>query len=183
LSILYTLVLAAGLGSRFGGRKLLSPWRGGVLLDGALGVALDSPTQAVFLVTGADAVEVAAAARSFAQERLQDERLNIVTARDYAQGLSASLKSGLAALPSDTSGALVFLGDMPDGAVAAAPIHRGRRGNPVGLSRALFSALSHLDGDQGARTVLDGLGPGLALVETEDDGVLIDVDHPGEAPA
>jgi molybdenum cofactor cytidylyltransferase len=198
LSRLYALVLAAGLGSRFGGRKLLSPWRGGMLLDGTLAMALDSPTHAVFVVTGADGVEVSAAAQTFAERRGQADRLNLVTAHDYAQGLSASLKAGLAALPQDASGALVFLGDMPvvpvdvsgklanalaNGALAAAPVHRGRRGNPVGLSRAVFDTVSRLEGDQGARMVLDELGPRLALVEIEDDGVLIDVDRPGDAPA
>jgi molybdenum cofactor cytidylyltransferase len=198
LSGLYALVLAAGQGSRFGGRKLLSPWRGGVLLDGALAVALDSPAQAVMLVTGADAEDVAAAARGLADRRGQGGRLNLVFARRHAEGLSASLRAGLAALPNDASGVLVFLGDMPvippdvpvrlaaalaEGAIAAAPVRRGQRGNPVALSRALFAQIEALSGDRGARAVLDGLGKRLVLVEIEDDGVLIDVDRPGDTPA
>ncbi len=198
MSGLYALVLAAGLGSRFGGRKLLSPWRGGVLLDGALSVALDSPTEAVWLVTGADGAEVAAAAQKLAQARHQAKRLRILAAPDYADGLSASLRAGLAALPDETSGVLVFLGDMPvvppdlaaqlahalaGGALAAAPICNGQRGNPVALSSALFAQLAQLSGDKGARSVLDGLGARLALIPTENDGVLIDVDRPGDTPA
>ncbi|HVY34351.1 MAG TPA: nucleotidyltransferase family protein [Caulobacteraceae bacterium] len=198
MSALYALVLAAGLGSRFGGRKLLSPWRGGVLLDGALAVALDSPAEAVFLVIGSDGAEVASAAQTLAQTRGQANRLRIVEAADFADGLSASLRAGLAALPAEASGVLVFLGDMPVvprdldaqlaqalavGALASAPIRNGQRGNPVGLSSALFAQLTQLTGDKGARAVLDGLGAQLTLIPTEDDGVLIDVDRPGEAPA
>lgn len=198
MSTLYALVLAAGAGSRFGGRKMLSPWRGGVLLDGALAVALDSPAGAVFLVTGADGAEVASAAQTLARTRDQARRLRIVAAHDYADGLSASLRAGLAALPAEASGVLVFLGDMPlvppylavqladalaGGALAAAPIRNGQRGNPVGLSSVLFAQLAQLTGDRGARAVLDGLGAQLTLIPTEDDGVLIDVDRPGEAPA
>lgn len=194
----YALVLAAGQGARFGGRKLLSPWRGGVLLDGALAAALAAPVEAVLLVTGADAAEVAAAGRDFAARLGQGGRLRIVTARDYALGMAESLRAGLTALPADASGVLVFLGDMPVvppeipdqlaralavGAPAAAPIHKGQRGNPVALSRVLFADLAVLKGDTGARGLLDGLGERLALVETDSDGVLIDVDRPGEAPA
>jgi len=198
LSGLYALVLAAGKGARFGGRKLLSPWRGGALLDGALAVALAAPVEAVVLVTGSDADEVAAAGRDFAARRGRNERLTVVTAHDFAEGLSASLRAGLAALPGDAAGVLVFLGDMPvvppdiapklacalaDGASAAAPVHKGRRGHPVAFSRMLFPDLAALTGDKGARGLLDRLGDGMALIQTESDGVLIDVDWPGQAPA
>ena len=198
MSGLYALVLGAGKGARFGGRKLLSPWRGGVLLDGALAAALAAPVESVLLVTGADAAEVAASARGFADRRGQGERLKVVEAKDYAEGLSASLRTGLAAVPANASGILVFLGDMPvvpndvparlahalvKGAPAAAPIHKGQRGNPVGLSRVLFADLTALTGDKGARGLLDGLGDRITLIETDSDGVLIDVDRPGEAPA
>lgn len=198
MSALYALVLAAGEGARFGGRKLLSPWRGGVLLDGALAVALDAPVQTVLLVVGADGAEVAQAGRGFAERRGQGERLLIVEAKDYAQGLSASLRAGLSAVQPGASGALVFLGDMPlvppqvpaalaraldAGAPAAAPIHKGQRGNPVALSRSLFADLAALTGDRGARALLDSLGERLVLVQTDSPGVLIDVDRPGEAPA
>jgi molybdenum cofactor cytidylyltransferase len=197
VSGLHALVLAAGLGSRFGGRKLISPWRGGVLLDGALSVALDSPVEAVLLVVGADGPQVAAAARALAERRGQAGRLVVVTAHDFAEGLSASLRAGLAALPPQASGVLVFLGDMPvipsdmpaqlagalaAGALAAAPTCQGKRGHPVALSRSLFPALAGLSGDRGARSVLEGLGETLTLIETDDPGVLIDVDRPGEAP-
>jgi molybdenum cofactor cytidylyltransferase len=58
----------------------------------------------------------------------------------------------------------------------------GRRGNPVLLSSALFPQLLALTGDAGARGVLQGLGDRLALVESPDDGVLFDVDEPGDLP-
>ncbi|HEY9219590.1 MAG TPA: NTP transferase domain-containing protein, partial [Phenylobacterium sp.] len=38
-------MLAAGAGSRFGGGKLLTPWAGGVLLDGALAAAFAAPVR------------------------------------------------------------------------------------------------------------------------------------------
>jgi molybdenum cofactor cytidylyltransferase len=183
------LVLAAGLATRFGGGKLLAPFEGGVLLDGALRAAFAAPVRSVTVVTGAEAERVAAAARAF------DPKIRIVRAAAFAEGLAASLRAGVASLGPDAAGAFVFLGDMPRvpaavlgplaaalsaGALAAAPVFEGRRGNPVLIGRPLFPELLRLTGDEGARRVLQGLGDRLALVKAPDDGVLFDVDEPGQ---
>jgi molybdenum cofactor cytidylyltransferase len=109
--------------------------------------------------------------------------------------MAASLRAGIESLPPDVEAVFVFLGDMPRvphavlaplahaveaGAPAAAPVFGGRRGNPVVLARALFPQLLALQGDVGARRVLDGLGERLALVDSPDDGVLFDVDRPAD---
>ena len=189
IEALEAIVLAAGFGSRFGGRKLLAAWGEGVLLDAALAAAFAAPVHSVTVVTGADAEAVAAAARAF------DPRVRIVHAADHAEGMGASLRAGVASLPSDATGAFVVLGDMPRvpvsvlpklaealaaGAPAAAPVFGGRRGNPALIGRALFPDLLALTGDAGARSVLQGLGDRLALVEAPDDGVLFDVDEAGD---
>ncbi|HEX2802167.1 MAG TPA: nucleotidyltransferase family protein [Phenylobacterium sp.] len=186
---LEALVLAAGTGSRFGGGKLLAPWGQGLLLHGALAAAFAAPARGVTVVTGADAAAVGAAARAY------NPAVRVVHAADFAEGMGASLRAGIAGLPKDTAGAFVFLGDMPrvphevlgslaealgQGATAAAPTFQGRRGNPVLLSAALFPQLLALTGDQGARSVVQGLGAQLALIEVLDDGVLFDVDERGD---
>ena len=48
------VVLAAGAAARFGGGKLLAPWRGGLLIEAALDAAFAAPVRSVVLVTGAD---------------------------------------------------------------------------------------------------------------------------------
>jgi molybdenum cofactor cytidylyltransferase len=183
------VVLAAGSGSRFGGGKLLAPWRGGLLLHGALAAARAAPVRAVTVVTGADAEAVAAAVKAF------DPAARIAFAFDHGEGMGASLRAGIASLPQDTAAAFVFLGDMPrvphavlaplaeamaEGAPAAAPVFDGRRGNPVVLGRELFPQLLALTGDTGARGVLQSLDDRLRLVEAPDDGVLFDVDSPAD---
>ena len=183
---LEAVVLAAGAGTRFGGGKLTAAWGGGRLIDGAIAAALAAPVRGVVVVTGADP---AAAGLS------GDGRLRLVHAPDYAEGMAASLRAGIAALAADTAGAFLFLGDMPRvphatapalaealaaGALAAAPVFAGRRGHPVIFARALFADLLMLRGDQGARSILDHLGDRLALVPAPDAGVLFDVDSPGD---
>lgn len=188
---LEAIVLAAGAGSRFGGGKLLAPWRGGVLLDGALAAAFASPVRSVSVVWGADPV-VADAASAFAERTGEPARLRLVYAARHADGLSASLAAGLAALPADARGAFVFLGDMPriasglttrmaeafaGGAAAVAPEFDGQRGHPVLFGPLLWPRLQALSGDRGAGELLRGLGETLALVPAPDDGVLFDVDR------
>ena len=186
---LEAVILAAGSGHRFGGGKLTATWGTRPLLEGALSVAFVAPVRSVTVVTGADANSVSAAVRAF------DPRALIVHAPDYAEGMAASLRAGVASLPADAVGVFAFLGDMPrvpvailpvmaralaDGAPAVAPTFGGRRGNPVLFDRTLFPQLLALTGDIGARGVLQGLGERLVLIESPDDGVLFDVDEPGD---
>ena len=187
-------MLAGGAGTRFGGAKLTAPWRGGALIDGALAAAFAAPARSVTVVTGADP-EVGEAARTFAGRIGAADRLRLVHCEGHAEGMGATLRTGIAALPDDAAGAFVFLGDMPRvpasvlpklaaalaaGAPAAAPTFQGQRGHPVLFSRSLFRDLLTLTGDEGARQVLRGLGERVALVEAPDAGVLFDVDQPAD---
>jgi molybdenum cofactor cytidylyltransferase len=185
------VLLAAGAGRRFGdGGKLLAPYGGGRLMDAALHLALAAPVDEVVLVTGARGPEVAA--HALAQSGPQ--RLRVVAAADWGDGLSASLRAGVRAV-GDADAALVLLADMPRvpsavlgplvdavraGAAAAAPVFRGQRGHPVVFRAALFPQLLALAGDQGAGRLLAGMGADLAVVDAPDDGVLYDVDTPGD---
>jgi len=114
---------------------------------------------------------------------------------DAAQGLSTSVRRGLAALPAESDGAVVCLGDMPrvtsavidrliaafnptEGRAICVPVRGGKRGNPVLLGRQLFGELAGVSGDVGARGLIAAHPELVCEVETENDGVLIDIDTP-----
>ena len=176
------LVLAAGKSSRMGGpNKLLSRIDGRPLVAHVVDAALASRAASVTLVTGhmADRVAEAVAGRAVA----------CVHNPDYAEGMSTSLRAGLAAIPNEAEAVIVLLADMPRvtaamidqligaydparGALIIVPTFEGRRGNPVLWSRRFFPDLDRISGDIGARNVIAAypeavveveLGPAVAL--------------------
>lgn len=183
----HALLLAAGAGSRFGGRKLLAPWRGEALVRAAARIALAAPVESCTVVTGSDADEVEAAL-----EGLDAARLVKVRAPGWRAGLAASLRAGVASLPASSRGVVVFLGDMPlvpstaawlllaaldEGAAGAEMRHRQGPAHPVAFGRVLFEDLLALQGDAGGRHILAGRDD-VARFETEEAGAAFDIDRP-----
>ena len=187
------VVLAAGQSRRMGAaNKLLLEVDGVPLIRRSVSAALASACDAVFVVTGHQAERVASA--------LSDLKLEIVGCEDYASGLSASLRAGIAALPEDCDAAVVCLGDMPEvtsahidrliaafepveGRAVCVPTYQGKRGNPVLWDRRFFSELADIRGDVGARHLI-GEHPELVCeVSMTEPGVLVDVDSPAALKA
>lgn len=184
------VVLAAGRSTRMGGpNKLLEPILGKPLVRHAVEAALGAGLGHVVVVTGHQGPAVEAA--------LDGLGVRFARNRDYAGGLSTSLKVGLGALPADVDAALVMLGDMPGvspallgklaaafdpdpdaGAGIVAPTRAGRRGNPVLWGRRFFPELMSVEGDVGGRHLLGVYADAVREVEAEDDGPMIDVDTP-----
>ncbi len=182
------LLLAAGRGTRFGSSpKLLAAFEGRPLVRHAAEAALSSRLRPVVAVLGAYEAEVGAAL----------EGLDIVTVRNpvYADGLSTSLRAGIAALPASCPAVVVILGDMPrvtaariDGLAeafvaagrvvsAVVPVQDGRRGNPVLLNLAVLEpGIAALRGDRGAGPLLAGRTDVLEL--PGDAGTALDIDTP-----
>ncbi|MCL4184121.1 MAG: molybdopterin-binding/glycosyltransferase family 2 protein [Burkholderiaceae bacterium] len=183
------LVLAAGRSSRMGGaNKLLEPVDGVPMVLRAVNAALASQAASVTVVLGHQADEV--------ETMLAGRAVQVVRNPDHAQGMSSSVRCGLAALPPQARAALVVLGDMPgitadhlDRLIDAfdatrpaivVPCRQGRRGNPVLLPRELFGEASAVSGDQGARGLIARHAQLVTQVEFDDDAIFVDVDSPDE---
>jgi molybdenum cofactor cytidylyltransferase len=182
------IVLAAGRSTRMGGpNKLLADVGGRPLVRIAVEEALASRAQPVVVVTGHQREQVEAA--------LKGLPVILTHNPDFAQGLSTSLKAGLAALPAGADGAIVCLGDMPQvdaglidrlvaafepekGALVVVPTIAGKRGNPVVWSRRFFADLSRLDGDVGARHLIGTYPEAVVEVPVTGRAAFVDVDTP-----
>ena len=182
------ILLAAGKSSRMGARhKLLREVDGEPLLRRSAKVALASKASAVHVVLPPDSAKQ--------HDILAGLDVQRVIAQDAGTGLAASLRAGIGALPSDCAAVIVALADMPDVTPAhinalitafdpaneqyiCAPFApNGKRGNPVLFDRRYFEALAGLQGDRGAKQLIDQAGEFVASVPL-DAGVLIDLDTP-----
>ena len=183
----HAVVLAAGRSSRMGGpNKLLALFAGEPLIRRTASRAAASLVAGTVVVAGYQADRIRAA--------LFGLNVTVVENPDYRSGLASSLKAGVASLPASAAGVLVALGDMPDvssedldrliNAFIASgsnsivrATHNGKRGNPVLLPRSMFEAVATLEGDTGARHLVEL--EGLAVIDVEIGAAAsVDVDTP-----
>lgn len=159
---LFTIVLAAGRGVRYGGTKQLALYRGLPLVAHATRAAEAICGDRVVLVAGSAAAKVVAAAAPLAGYFTVNDR--------YRDGLSTSLAAGIRSVREVAGGVLVLLADQPlvtagHLAVLAAAWrarpdaivtsrYAGSDGPPVIFPRALFGELASVRGDRGARPVI-----------------------------
>jgi CTP:molybdopterin cytidylyltransferase MocA len=156
MATLTGIVLAAGAGTRMGTPKALMrtaddvPW-----LAVAVQLLRAAGCDRVLVVLGAAIVDVPPGA-------------DAVLAADWAEGMSASLRAGLAAASGDA--AVITLVDLPelplgvvqrlvagsvDGDTLRQAVFEGRPGHPVLIGRDHWSAvIASLSGDRGARSYL-----------------------------
>ncbi len=157
------LLLAAGAGTRMGQPKALvvgddgTPW-----LHASLRRLQDGGCRRVTVVLGAAADEAATL--------LEGADAHVAVAADWAEGMSASLRTGLGALDPQADAALVTLIDLPDvtadvvrrvvaaatgPGVLARATYGGTPGHPVLLGRDHWAGVvATATGDQGARDYL-----------------------------
>jgi CTP:molybdopterin cytidylyltransferase MocA len=157
------VILAAGGSTRMGGRdKLMEPVDGLPLVrrqaelaravtSGLVVVALPPPPQPRY-------------------DALEGLEVLCLPVMDSEEGMNASLRTAIAALPADVPAAMLILGDLPDltrndlgdvldamqtdalvwrGATAA-----GKPGHPIIFSAQLFDAFADLTGDEGGQHVM-----------------------------
>lgn len=179
------VLLAAGRSSRMGGpNKLLALFDGKPLVRRTAERALGSKAANAIVVTGHQRERVRSA--------LSGLDITLAHNPDFADGLASSLKAGIARVALDAAGAMIVLGDMPGisskdldslidafrrsgGRAVVRAAHHGKRGNPVLLPRSLFAAVAQLEGDTGARHLVEA--EGLDVIDVEiGQGASIDVD-------
>ena len=181
------VLLAAGRSSRMGGpNKLLARFDGVPLARRTAERLAASDARPVVAVVGHQAARL--------RGLFDDLPLTVAENPDFASGLAGSLKAGVRALPPGIDGVLVALADMPgvatadyDRMLAAFRDHGGqavvratacgKRGNPVILPRALVARIGELEGDTGARHLIETSG--LDVVDIElGEAARVDVDTP-----
>jgi molybdenum cofactor cytidylyltransferase len=194
------ILLAAGRGRRFDAsgerNKLLQPLPQGICVAQQSAQTMLACLPLVIAVVPPDAPELA--------RILQETGCQVSVCASAAQGMAASLVHGVQfAQRCSPSAVLLALADMPfvqsatlqalleaqqaaqqgalvPSAAICAPYWRGRRGNPVLFGRDWLPHLLALQGDQGARCLLQQWP--VTQIEVNDPGILQDVDTASDLP-
>ena len=176
------VLLAAGEGTRFGGDKLLARLADGTPVGVMSARNLTAALPEAIAVVRPEDVRLA--------QLLDTAGIAVEPCPSAWQGMGSSLAHAVRARP-DADGWIVALADMPKvrpetihavaaaleaGASIAAPSYRGERGHPVGFSAAYGARLAALSGDAGAREILRAERARMMLLESDDAGVVADID-------
>jgi len=182
------VVLAAGESRRFGMLKQNAPMGNSTVLGNVLkNILAARGLQNVVVVLGHGHDEV----RRTLGKKFQDSRLCTIINEDHLSGMSTSIRAGVR-IAGRCDAVAIFLGDQPfiDPSTIesvleaylsrpcrlAYPVAGGRRGHPVVLGRELFSELASIEGDVGARDVVDRNAAWAAEVPVAPNTQL-DIDH------
>lgn len=183
------VLMAAGRSSRMGDgacHKLLAEFDGEPLVRRMAERALASRAEFLVAVTGYRGEDIAAV--------LEGLDVPLAENPDYASGMASSLKVGVTALGDELSGIMILLGDMPkleaahidlllgafeenDGEAIIRAADGDHRGNPVILPARLVPEIMKLEGDVGARALIEQSG--LPVIDIDiGPAARIDVDTP-----
>jgi molybdenum cofactor cytidylyltransferase len=166
------VLLASGVSRRFGADKLVA----------ALGPRPVVRWSAEARARAVDATYVGGRPRADAvRDALRDLDVRWVENPSAETGMASAIRAGVAALPAEAEAVVLALADQPlidplvihalvarwrrGGAPAVVPRYDDGLGHPVLFGASLFPALLALQGDRGARAVLDALGDSLAEIE------------------
>ena len=182
------VILSAGESSRMGRPKALLPVDGETFIEKIVGALARTRVGKIFVVLGHDAETL--------KRRLERLAVAFLVNADYKSGQLSSLQTAVRELQLDQEcdGMLVHLVDHPyisstlvdmmierfyeSNKLIVVPRCRGKRGHPVIFSRALFAELLSAPLDQGAKVVVNAHGDDTLEIDTEDEGVAIDIDTP-----
>lgn len=184
------IVLAAGEGKRMGKTKQLLTWQGKVVLQHVLDHLRRSRVQEIVLVLGHDRERILA--------ELDTQDVRVIFNPEFSEGMSSSIRKGVAAIHPEAKAFFIVLGDQPavgpeiyDRLTAEfnrrypektifIPTHQERRGHPPLFAVRHGEEILDIRGDVGLRAIIEKHPQEVMTVEVETEAILEDVDTPAQ---
>ena len=186
--MIVAVVLSAGESSRMGRPKALLPIDGQTFIERIVAALKQAKVGKIIVILGHNAREL--------QSKISHLPVEILINTDYKLGQLSSLQLAVRYLQPDLDcdGMLVHLIDHPYLAPALVeemirrfyetkkriivPIFHGKRGHPVIFSNALFDEILSAPTEEGAKAVVNAHRAETLEIETEEDGIAVDIDTP-----
>jgi len=182
------IILAAGQSTRIDKFKQLVKLEEKYILEWVVDAALGSSLAHVILVLGYHFKKI----QMVLNKKIHHPRIEIIINPDYPMGLSRSLRCGLLAAKGLFPSVMFLLGDQPmldpktinllldqfwySEKEICVPVCRGKRGNPTVFSNKYYDQLLQIEGDIGARKVLEKYACNVIRVEVDRPLAFLDVD-------
>lgn len=178
------VVLASGLSKRLGKNKLLMPLGNQSVVEHVIDSVKSSKIENIYLIYGKNEVEF--------KKIAHHKNIKLIHNEKYYYGQSMSVKCALNSIGNDFQGIMFFLGDQPfispktinliiehynkNPRGIIVPTYHGKRGNPVIFSREFFTEMKSIQGDKGARDVIDKNYDKVIFVPISDSFENFDID-------
>ena len=182
------VVLSAGESSRMGRPKALLPIDGQTFIERIVAALQQAGIGKIIVILGHNAGDL--------KPKMSRLPVEILINEDYKSGQLSSLQVAVSYLSLDPTcdGMLVHLVDHPYLAPSlvgemvrrfyeskqpiVVPRFHGKRGHPVIFARALFDELLTAPMDQGAKAVVNAHRADTLEIDTEEEGIAVDIDTP-----
>ncbi|MCK5361307.1 MAG: nucleotidyltransferase family protein, partial [Gammaproteobacteria bacterium] len=177
------ILLAAGQSTRFGSDKLLHPLGNGkTIAQQAAETIIQACPDSIAVINNNTASQLV--------EVLIDDGFNVIENHYAEDGMGSSIACGVKAL-SNSDACLIVLADMPfikqetiesmlqlfkNTKCIISPKCKDQRGHPVLFSKHFFSELTQLNGEKGARDIIENNREYLMLIDVDDTGIIKDID-------
>ena len=183
-----SILLAAGQSKRMlGENKLIKDVKGIPLIKYALNNILKSNVNEIIIISGYQNETI---------EKLIDKtsRVKFVFNSNYKEGISSSIKKGIKNLSEKNEAFFISLGDMPSinyntynqlikyskDKKVIVPLFKGQKGNPVLFPKSFEKKLLSIEGDSGAKKMLEINKKKVLNLEIDDPGIIKDLDVPSD---
>jgi len=173
------ILLAAGKSKRMNGEnKLVKKIQGIPLIKHSVRNILASSIDELIIVLGHQKEIV---------EKLIDknEKIKFVFNKDFESGMATSIKTGLNHLSEETEAFFICLGDMPmvnkdifnllikskNNREIIVPTYKNKQGNPILFSKSMKKKIMTIEGDVGAKKILELNKDKILNIETNDQSI------------
>ena len=173
------ILLAAGQSKRMNGEnKLTKEIKGIPLIKLSVKNILASSINELIIVLGHQKEII---------EKLIDknEKIKFVFNKDFESGMASSIKAGLNHLSEDTEAFFICLGDMPmvnkdifnllikskNNREIIVPTYKNKQGNPILFSKSMKKKIMTIEGNVGAKKILELNKDKILNIETNDQSI------------
>lgn len=184
------VILAAGESTRMGSPKALLKIKDKTFLEHIIQTVHNAGIKQKIVIIGHEPETIL---QSIDCEKIQsDFRAKFLINEDYKRGQLSSIQTAIKSLPKSAEAIMVFPVDRPlisskllnhlvlafykTKAPVVLPIHNRQRGHPVIFSAKVFAELLRAPYDVGARAVVWAHHNEVVEVETDENGVLVNID-------